>query len=61
MDNATKNSLYGLNVNLGDGMRKYKEVMVGRHFSSLKKTMCCQSREIKHKTRTKMCGKKITT
>ena len=47
---------YELNIDLVDGMRKKSEVMVGRNYSSLNRTVCCQSRGTKHKTPNQMNG-----
>ena len=50
---------YGLNIDLGDDMRKDSKVMVGRHFPFLNRTRCRQCRGIKHKTPNKKSGKRF--
>lgn len=40
-------------------MRKDSKVMFGRHFLSLNRTSCCQSRGTEHKTNNKISGKRL--
>ena len=56
LDKTRATCPYELNVDLVDGMRKKSEIMVGRNYSLLNRTVCCQSRGTKHKTPNQMNG-----